>query len=91
MVIALFETVAIVWCYGADRLGRNIEDMTGAKPSVFFSLCWKFVAPVLIFVIWVFTLLDYSTPSFDSGRYSSVEWNLSFFNSLKFVKLPCCN
>merc|ERR1712038_751913 len=59
MYIALFETIAIVWLYGVRRLSANIEDMTGRKPSIIFRICWMFVSPVLILVIWVFTLYDY--------------------------------
>ena len=31
MFIALFEVVAVVWCYGAERLANNVEDMTGRR------------------------------------------------------------
>lgn len=69
MYIALFETVAIVWLYGVDRLSSNIEDMTGQQPNIIFRLCWKFVSPVLILVIWVFTLYDYEAPSYNTYTY----------------------
>ncbi len=91
MFIALFETVAIVWCYGADRLGMNVKDMTGKAPSLFFSLCWKYVSPVLIFILWVFTLADYSTPTFNSGQYFFPTWCLAFgwiITSLSLVSIP---
>ena len=48
MYVAFFETVAIVWCYGAGRLAKNVADMTGKEPSVFFTFSWKFSAPCLI-------------------------------------------
>eukprot|EP00088_Acartia_fossae_P008707 TRINITY_DN14178_c0_g1_i3.p1 TRINITY_DN14178_c0_g1~~TRINITY_DN14178_c0_g1_i3.p1 ORF type:complete len:613 (-),score=105.30 TRINITY_DN14178_c0_g1_i3:264-2102(-) len=76
MFIALFETIAIVWFYGADRLGKNIEDMTGMRPSCFFIYSWQYTTPLMIFVIWIFTLVDYSSPSYDSGNYEYPWWCL---------------
>jgi len=91
MFIALFETVAIVWCYGAERLANNVQDMTGSRPSVFFTICWKYVAPLLILVIWVFTMTNYTTPSFNSGKYIFPTWCLAIgwlITSLSLVSIP---
>jgi len=74
MYIAFFETVAIVWCYGAGRLAKNVADMTGKEPSIFFTLSWKISAPCLIGVIWAFTLIDYRTPSYNKGQYIYPAW-----------------
>merc|ERR1719232_1537315 len=72
MYIALFETVAIVWLYGVRRLSDNIEEMTGRQPNIIFKFCWMFVSPVLILVIWIFTLYDYEAPPY--GDYSYPWW-----------------
>ena len=69
MYIALFETVAIVWLYGVRRLSDNIEEMTGRQPNIIFKFCWMFVSPVLILVIWIFTLYDYEAPSYGTYNY----------------------
>jgi len=74
MYIAFFETVAIVWCYGASRLAKNVADMTGREPSTFFIISWKYSAPGLILVIWMFTILDYRTPSYNNGQYHYPIW-----------------
>ena len=50
MFIAFFETVAIVWCYGTNRMSANIKDMTGKYPNVLFRICWVAVSPLLILV-----------------------------------------
>jgi len=74
MYIAFFETIAIVWCYGANRLAKNVADMTGKEPSLFFTLSWKISAPCLIGVIWAFTLIDFRTPSYNKGQYIYPWW-----------------
>lgn len=50
MYLAFFEVVAIVWIYGADRLARNVQEMTGRMPSLYFRFCWYLAAPLLILV-----------------------------------------
>ncbi|KAF2358369.1 Sodium:neurotransmitter symporter, partial [Trinorchestia longiramus] len=50
MYLTFFEVVAVVWCYGADRLSRNLREMTGKLPSLYFKYCWRFLAPTLILV-----------------------------------------
>eukprot|EP00092_Neocalanus_flemingeri_P008337 GFUD01008989.1.p1 GENE.GFUD01008989.1~~GFUD01008989.1.p1 ORF type:complete len:587 (-),score=78.05 GFUD01008989.1:299-2059(-) len=91
MYIALFETIAIVWVYGTKRLSMNIEDMTGKKPNFIFQVCWMFISPVLICVIWVFTLLDYKTPSYNGGAYTYPGWCILlgwFIASLSILPIP---
>jgi len=89
MYIALFETVGIVWIYGTKRLSANIEDMTGEKPHKIFQMCWVSVSPLLIIVIWVFTLIDYRTPSY--GSYIFPWWCIAlgwFITSLSVLPIP---
>lgn len=91
MYIALFETVGIVWCYGARRLARNVADMTGRPPSHFFTLSWAVTAPALILLIWVFTLMDHSAPTFNQGAYHYPAWSLGCgwaLTSLSLAALP---
>jgi len=92
MFIALLETVAIVWCYGTTRLAANIEDMTGHRPSTFFTVSWRLVTPALIFVIWLVTLFDYSAPTFGGdasggGQYEFPSWAIGIGWTLTAVSL----
>ena len=48
--LAFFEVIAVTWFYGAGRLARNVQEMTGRFPSLYFRFCWTIAAPVLIFV-----------------------------------------
>ncbi|KAL3857832.1 hypothetical protein ACJMK2_012463 [Sinanodonta woodiana] len=59
MYLAFFEVIAITWIYGAKRLARNVKDMTGVAPSMFFIVCWYVVSPLLIFGIWMFSLIQF--------------------------------
>uniref|UniRef100_A0A665VWU9 Transporter n=1 Tax=Echeneis naucrates TaxID=173247 RepID=A0A665VWU9_ECHNA len=45
--IALLETIAIGWVYGADRFYDNIEDMIGYRPFPVLKYCWMFITPLI--------------------------------------------
>lgn len=42
--------IAISWFYGVNRLCKNIKQMTGKTPSLYFRSCWLVVGPLLLFV-----------------------------------------
>lgn len=50
MFLAFFQMIAIAWFYGVNRLSRNIKQMTGKSPSLYFRSCWLIVGPSLLFV-----------------------------------------
>ncbi len=48
--VCFFQTIAIGWFFGAQRFCDCIEQMTGHKPSKFWYLCWRFLAPAVMLV-----------------------------------------
>uniref|UniRef100_A0A3P8VC00 Transporter n=1 Tax=Cynoglossus semilaevis TaxID=244447 RepID=A0A3P8VC00_CYNSE len=48
--MVLSESLALAWCFGCDRIVNIIEDMTGHRPSIFFSVCWKYIISMLALV-----------------------------------------
>ncbi|XP_061197519.1 sodium- and chloride-dependent GABA transporter ine-like [Saccostrea echinata] len=69
MYLAFFEVIAITWFYGARRLGRNVREMNGSPPNVFFIVCWYFISPVFIFGIWLFSMISYRPFQLDDYQY----------------------
>ncbi|XP_065582143.1 sodium- and chloride-dependent GABA transporter ine-like [Artemia franciscana] len=95
MYIAFFEVIAIVWIYGADRLARNVRDMTGSLPNVYIRVCWLVMAPCLIMAIWIFSMIDYTEPVYnnvsDGINYHYPRWAILlgwFFASLSLGVIP---
>lgn len=72
MYLAFFEVIAITWIYGANRLAKNVEEMNGSRPNIFFIFCWYFVSPIFIFAIWLFSMAMY-TP-FQLSDYEYPVW-----------------
>ncbi|XP_033969694.1 sodium- and chloride-dependent GABA transporter ine isoform X2 [Trematomus bernacchii] len=65
MFLAFFEVIAICWCYGVTRLSDNLEEMTGKRANVFFRVCWLIVAPVLVGVILVFSIIQFKPARYE--------------------------
>uniref|UniRef100_H3BX90 Transporter n=1 Tax=Tetraodon nigroviridis TaxID=99883 RepID=H3BX90_TETNG len=65
MSLAFFEVIAICWIYGVKRLSSNLEEMTGMRPNIFFRACWLVIAPVLITVILVFSIIQFKPARYE--------------------------
>lgn len=69
LCVCLFETVSISWLYGANTFARNIESMIGRKPHTFWHLCWIAVAPIVMSVVVVYYLYQYSPVTYGKGYW----------------------
>uniref|UniRef100_A0A0A9ZDX5 Transporter n=1 Tax=Lygus hesperus TaxID=30085 RepID=A0A0A9ZDX5_LYGHE len=74
MPIAFFETIAVAWFYGAGRLSKNIELMSGETPYFYFRVCWVVAAPSFILCVWILHLVDYEPLKYDNGHYTYPAW-----------------
>ncbi|XP_029956327.1 sodium- and chloride-dependent GABA transporter ine [Salarias fasciatus] len=72
MFLAFFEILATCWCYGVKRLSDNLEEMTGKKANIYFRFCWLIVAPVLITVLLVFSVIQFTPARY--GNYVFPQW-----------------
>lgn len=91
MYLAFFEVIAIAWFYGVQRLSKNVESMTGRTPSLYFKFCWTVAAPLLIFAVWIFCLIDYEPPTYNNGLYHYPLWAVIlgwFISSLSILCIP---
>ncbi|ESO97642.1 hypothetical protein LOTGIDRAFT_103896 [Lottia gigantea] len=64
-----FEALVVSWAYGANRFSEDIEIMIGSKPGKYWMLMWMFVAPIFIFTIMVFGLVNYQPIEYDGYMY----------------------
>lgn len=72
MLLSLTECIVIGWIYGADRFLKDIEFMIGYMPSVWWKICWKFVTPLVIIFIWLFSVTHLKPVSY--GDYQYPQW-----------------
>jgi len=59
LFVGLFESVLISYVYGFNRFSEDIGLMLGKKPNLFFRLTWCIVSPGLLFIIIIFTAVQY--------------------------------
>lgn len=53
------EVVTVAWFYGAQRYSEDLEYMMGMKPNWFFKICWWVIDPVVVFVLLVFSCVEF--------------------------------
>ncbi|XP_078326543.1 sodium- and chloride-dependent glycine transporter 2-like [Crassostrea virginica] len=69
LFIGMVESIGIAWVYGADRFLTDIELMLGTRPSNIWKYSWKFVAPVALLAILLFTAIDFSPTEYNKMKF----------------------
>ncbi|XP_050990606.1 sodium- and chloride-dependent GABA transporter 2-like [Labeo rohita] len=63
--LSVFESLAMGWIFGAERMFDVIEDMTKSRPNYMFMLCWKYLTPLVSLVSFVYSLVEYKPLTFN--------------------------
>lgn len=58
MCVAFFEVIAVVYVYGYRRFSRDIEFMTGETPNQYWLITWRFIAPMIMAVLFIASILQ---------------------------------
>ncbi|XP_020601873.1 sodium- and chloride-dependent GABA transporter 2-like isoform X2 [Orbicella faveolata] len=69
VLIAFLEAVGIGWFYGTEKFCTDIENMIGHRPNLYFRLCWKYISPVIIGVIFIWFCVDWTGISYNDVKY----------------------
>jgi len=88
LFLAFFESIAIGWVYGAERLLDNIETMIGYRPCKWWAICWKFAAPLIILVTFLYGLIMWDGIKFGGG-YVYPDWAEGLGWLLCFSSMIC--
>ncbi|XP_026324527.1 sodium- and chloride-dependent glycine transporter 1-like [Hyposmocoma kahamanoa] len=59
-LVCLLELVGAVYTYGAKKLSADIEFMTGHPLKPFWLILWRYILPVILIVITIYTLREAS-------------------------------
>ncbi|KAH0618696.1 hypothetical protein JD844_018118, partial [Phrynosoma platyrhinos] len=85
VVISCIMCVAIMYVYGHRNYFKDIEMMLGFPPPFFFQICWRFISPVIIFFILVFTVIQYRPISYNTYVYPTWALTIGFLMALSSV------
>ncbi len=70
---------------GANRLARNIRQMTGSYPNIYFRFCWYVLSPILITVgIYELTSLVYYLKEINLFKYV---WKMNMVKTRSGIRL----
>ncbi|XP_077190145.1 sodium- and chloride-dependent glycine transporter 1 isoform X4 [Paroedura picta] len=85
VVISCIMCVSIMYVYGHRNYFKDIEMMLGFPPPMFFQICWRFISPVIIFFILVFTVIQYRPITYNTYIYPSWAITIGFLMALSSV------
>ncbi|XP_012938885.1 sodium- and chloride-dependent glycine transporter 1 [Aplysia californica] len=89
LVVGIAECTMVSWIYGPDRILRDFQLMLGKKPPYVFIILWRFVTPVTLTVVLIFTLLTYKPPKIEDFEYSKPLQGFGWCVALtSFVPIP---
>lgn len=71
-VVVLLEATAVCWLYGSERFYDNLKEMSGQRPSVYWSIMWKYIVPVLLLSIIAFDAIMFAPLEY--GAYKFPMW-----------------
>ncbi|XP_052899345.1 sodium- and chloride-dependent GABA transporter ine [Anopheles moucheti] len=89
MFLAFFETIAIAWFYGINRLSKNVKQMTGRYPSLYLRFCLLVAVPLLLISLWIFSLINYEAPTYHNGKYHYPGWAHGLGWTIASASLVC--
>nr|XP_029731087.1 sodium-dependent neutral amino acid transporter B(0)AT3-like isoform X1 [Aedes albopictus]XP_029731088.1 sodium-dependent neutral amino acid transporter B(0)AT3-like isoform X1 [Aedes albopictus]XP_029731089.1 sodium-dependent neutral amino acid transporter B(0)AT3-like isoform X1 [Aedes albopictus]XP_029731090.1 sodium-dependent neutral amino acid transporter B(0)AT3-like isoform X1 [Aedes albopictus] len=58
VVVALMETIAVIYIYGHKKFTEDIYQMTGIRPGPYWQLTWRYIGPVIMFLILLSSVLS---------------------------------
>ncbi|XP_041796659.1 sodium- and chloride-dependent GABA transporter 2-like [Chelmon rostratus] len=65
LFLCVFESLAIGWLFGAERLCGIIKDMTGVYANPFFKVCWLYLTPLVSLGSFICSLVWYQPLTFN--------------------------
>lgn len=74
LIIGFTEVLVISYVYGADRFLDDTKAMLGEypNPKLYWKACWTLVTPIVIIVLFVFSLTNIKPTSY--GDYIFPDW-----------------
>ncbi|XP_077269484.1 sodium- and chloride-dependent transporter XTRP3 [Temnothorax americanus] len=70
VIIALMEMLSVIFVYGHEKFTKDIEEMTGYKPGPYWQITWRFLAPIIMGCILLFSI---GSMIIEKPQYSA--WN----------------
>ncbi|CAG9860610.1 unnamed protein product [Phyllotreta striolata] len=87
LFVVFVEAAGVCWIYGTDNFARDIEKMIGHKPGLFWRICWKYISPVFILIIFIFSMASHADML--GTEYHYPDWSLNVGYALTASSIMC--
>lgn len=86
--LAIVELMAFCWIYGVKRLCDDVYFMLGYRPNIIWRICWQFVTPLVMIVIFIYSLISLKPVTYNGYVYKDSHYGKSRpFKSMKLTSL----
>ncbi|XP_026470122.1 sodium-dependent nutrient amino acid transporter 1-like [Ctenocephalides felis] len=74
--LAIIQNIGVFWIYGLENYCLDVEFMVGVRVGPYWRICWGFVTPVLMTIIFIYSLavmkpLKYSELFYPDSYYAA--------------------
>uniref|UniRef100_A0A8C2Z2N5 Transporter n=1 Tax=Cyclopterus lumpus TaxID=8103 RepID=A0A8C2Z2N5_CYCLU len=87
VVVSCIMCICIMYVYGHKQYFKDVEMMLGFPPPLFFKVCWRFISPVIISFILIFTVIQYKPITYNDYVYPS--WSLAIGFAMSMSSVLC--
>ncbi|XP_072880334.1 sodium-dependent neutral amino acid transporter B(0)AT3-like isoform X2 [Hemitrygon akajei] len=76
LIIAFFELIGVIYVYGINNFCDGLEFMTGRRPNIYWHVTWRFISPLLLFIVFVaYVAIEMQNPlSYEAWNPDYVEF-----------------
>ncbi|XP_073972205.1 sodium- and chloride-dependent GABA transporter 1-like [Rhodnius prolixus] len=67
--VCIFQTIAISWVFGGEKVIDCIDVMMGIRPNRFWYFCWVYLSPAVMIGIFIFYVLEFIPVTYGSYEY----------------------
>ncbi|KAL4656139.1 sodium- and chloride-dependent glycine transporter 1 isoform X1 [Arapaima gigas] len=85
VIISCIMCICIMYVYGHRNYFKDVEMMLGFPPPFFFRMCWRFISPVIITFILIFTVIQYKPITYNEYIYPGWSLVIGFCMALSSV------
>ncbi|CAB3380975.1 Hypothetical predicted protein [Cloeon dipterum] len=85
--IAIAECIGLLWIYGLGRISSDLEFMLGNRPNAYWRITWSFLAPVILMMIFLYSLVFHVPLRYEEYLYPNwanmIGWALACVSMLQ--------
>lgn len=87
LFVVFVESAGVFWFYGVDNFSSDVEMMIGQRPGLYWRICWRYISPIFLLVIFIFSLLGYEDMLGEEYEYP--EWSIFLGWALTLSSILC--